>query len=80
MTRFPSPTADLLEALGAVVVNFSGLEETLRDALYVLANVECESEGRSVSIMTVKMSFRPWSTPSARCAAMLARDRRLAIP
>ena len=50
-------TGDLLEALGAVVLNFSGVEETFRDAIMVFAHHEGDSDGRVVNVLTARLSF-----------------------
>ena len=54
---FSGPTGEFLQALGGVVVNFAGLEESLRDAIKLLADSECASEGHSVNVLTARMSF-----------------------
>lgn len=52
------PGRRFVQVLGGVVLNFAGLEESLRDAILLMARSECDSEGRAVGILTARMSFR----------------------
>ena len=49
-----SRRAELLQALGALVVNVSATEESLHDAIWLLS----ESENQAVHVLTARLSFR----------------------
>jgi hypothetical protein len=51
------PSRRFVQGLGGVVLNFAGLEESLRNAILLMARSECDSEGRATSILTARMPF-----------------------
>lgn len=53
------PQSELLRALGALVVNFSALEESLHDAVWVLADVGDDDRNMvTINVLTAGLQFR----------------------